>query len=144
MAHTHSHAHRPCPSAALAISGRSLLLCGSVVIYVREGMRHKEFYEYGLISGVHYVSVDRAQDVPAMVRWLQQNDDYAHAVALAGRARMSTLDVGALTDFVAETLTQYASRQLFRPEKQPCAYTRRLEPPDLRTCGALGGCNLRA
>ena len=24
---------------------KSLLLCGSVVIYVRDGMRHKEFYE---------------------------------------------------------------------------------------------------
>jgi len=40
---------------------KSLLLCGSVVLYIREGMRHKEFYEYGLISGVHYVSVDTAQ-----------------------------------------------------------------------------------
>ena len=24
-----------------------LLLCGSVVIYVNDGMQHKEFYEYG-------------------------------------------------------------------------------------------------
>ena len=24
---------------------KSLLLCGSVVLYVRDGMRHKEFYE---------------------------------------------------------------------------------------------------
>ena len=74
-----------------------LLLCGSVVIYVREGMRHKEFYEYGLLPGVHYVAVDTARDVPAMVRWLRRHDDYARAVALAGRARMATLDVGALT-----------------------------------------------
>jgi hypothetical protein len=35
---------------------KSLLLCGSVVIYVREGMRHKEFYEYGLLPGVHCAS----------------------------------------------------------------------------------------
>ena len=45
-------------------SPRSLLLCGSVVLYVRDGMRHKEFYEYGLVSGIHYVSVDTAQVLP--------------------------------------------------------------------------------
>ena len=100
---------------------KSLLLCGSVVLYVREGMRHKEFYEYGLLPGVHYVVVDRAADVPAMVRWLRKNDDYARAVALAGRARMSTLDVGALTDFMAEVLSQYARRQEFRPAVHPGA-----------------------
>ena len=48
---------------------------------------------YGLLSGVHYVSVEKATDVPAMVRWLQQHDDYARAVARAGRARMASLDV---------------------------------------------------
>ena len=83
---------------------KSLLLCGSVVIYVREGMRHKEFYEYGLISGVHYVSVDKASDIPSMVQWLKQHDDYARAVALAGRARMATLDIVGLTDFMAESI----------------------------------------
>ena len=100
---------------------KSLLLCGSVVIYVRDGMRHKEFYEYGLLSGVHYVSVDRAQDVPAMVRWLRENDAYAQAVAKAGRARMMALDVGGVTDFLAELLTQYASRQRFAVKPQPGA-----------------------
>ena len=97
---------------------KSLLLCGSVVIYVREGMRHKEFYEYGLISGVHYVSVDKASDIPSMVQWLKQHDDYARAVALAGRARMATLDIVGLTDFMAEVLTQYANRQDYRPRVQ--------------------------
>jgi protein glucosyltransferase len=33
-----------------------LLLCGSVVIYVRDGMSHQEFYELGLLPGIHYVS----------------------------------------------------------------------------------------
>ena len=37
-------------------------------------MRHKEFYEYGLVAGIHYVAVDTADDVPAMARWLRQND----------------------------------------------------------------------
>ena len=91
-----------------------LLLCGSVVIYVREGMAHKEFYEYGLLPGVHYVAVDRASDVPAMVRWLKQHDDYARAVAMAGRARMAMLNVDAVADFMAELLTQYARKQTFR------------------------------
>ena len=107
---------------------KSLLLCGSVVLYVRDGMRHKEFYEYGLVSGIHYVSVEKASDIPAKVRWLRENDDYARAVAQAGRARMSSLDVGALTDFMAEALTQYAKRQSFRPRKQ--AGSVRIECPD--------------
>ncbi len=94
---------------------KSLLLCGSVVIYVREGMRHREFYELGLVAGVHYVAVDTAADVPAMVRWLRRHDDYAKAVARAGRARMSSLDVGAVTDFLAELLRQYAARLVFKP-----------------------------
>lgn len=84
-------------------------------------MRHKEFYEYGLLPGVHYVAVDENTDVPAMVRWLRANDDYARAVAQAGRARMASLDVGALTDFMAEVLTQYAKRQAFRVQPQPGA-----------------------
>eukprot|EP00964_Phaeocystis_antarctica_P030432 scaffold17193_cov69-Phaeocystis_antarctica.AAC.2 len=100
---------------------KSLLLCGSVVLYVRDGMRHKEFYEYGLVSGIHYVAVDTAEDVPAMVRWLRENDDYARAVAQAGRARMSSLDVKALTDFMAEVFTQYARRQAFTVKPQPGA-----------------------
>ena len=49
-----------------------------------------------------------------MVRWLRNHDDYARAVAQAGRARMSSLDVKALTDFMAEVFTQYAQRQAFR------------------------------
>ena len=112
------------------------------MLYVRDGMRHKEFYEYGLVSGIHYVSVDTAEDVPAMVRWLRQHDDYARAVAQAGRARMSSLDVKArrevppphrrphtcapllsqaLTDFMAEVFTQYAKRQAFKVKPQPGA-----------------------
>ena len=40
------------------------------------------------------------------MRWLRKNDDYARAVAAAGRARMASLDVGAVTDFMAEVLKQ--------------------------------------
>ncbi len=98
---------------------KSLLLCGSVVVYVREGMRHKEFYELGLLPGVHYVVADTVQDVPKVVKWLRANDDYARAVALAGRARMTALDVGAVTDFMAELLRAYAKRlvpRVVRPQ----------------------------
>lgn len=56
-----------------------------------------------------------------MVRWLRKNDAYARAVAHAGRARMSTLDVVALTDFMAEVFRQYASKQAFVPKVQPGA-----------------------
>jgi hypothetical protein len=42
---------------------KSLLLCGSVVIYIRDGMRHKEFYEYGLRNG------NATQTVDAGVGW---------------------------------------------------------------------------
>jgi len=100
---------------------KSLLLCGSVVLYVREGMRHKEFYEYGLLPGVHYHAVDTAAEVPAAVKWLREHDEYARAVAAAGRARMSALDEPALTDFVAELLTQYSTRQSFKVAPLPGA-----------------------
>jgi hypothetical protein len=53
------------------------------------------------------------------VRWLRKNDDYARAVAQAGRARMSSLDVKALTDFMAVALTSYAKRQGFTPKVNP-------------------------
>ena len=76
--------------------------------------RAQEFYEYGLLPGVHYVAVDRAEDVPPMVRWLREHDEQARAIAQAGRARMSSLDIVGLTDFMAELLTQYARRQTFR------------------------------
>lgn len=97
---------------------KSLLLCGSVVLYVRDGMHHKEFYELGLLPGVHYVVVESAAEVPAMVRWLREHDEYAHAVARAGQTRMAALDEGGLTDFLAELLTQYAKRLAYRPTPQ--------------------------
>ena len=123
-------------------ASRSLLLCGSVVLYVREGMRHKEFYEYGLLPGVHYHAVDTAAEVPAAVKWLREHDEYARAVAAAGRARMSALDEPALTDFVAELLTQYSTRQSFKVAPLPGAAHCRLRgvgcgaapPHDHRRC----------
>jgi hypothetical protein len=100
---------------------KSLLLCGSVVIYVREGMRHKEFYEYGLLPGVHYVTVDSSEEIPEMVRWLRANDGYAQAVAQAGRARMEALGAAALSDFMRELLSQYSKRLKFKVTVQPGA-----------------------
>ena len=70
------------------------------------------FYEYGLLPGVHFVTVDTAADVPAMVKYLREHDDYARAVALAGRARMAALDTDAVADFMAELLKQYAAKQV--------------------------------
>ncbi|KAL1507912.1 hypothetical protein AB1Y20_007517 [Prymnesium parvum] len=90
-----------------------LLLCGSVVIYVQEGMAHKEFYEYGLVAGVHYVTARTAKEVPGLVRYLKANDAYARSVAAAGRERMAALDVKAIAAFNAELLGQYAKRQRF-------------------------------
>ncbi len=92
-----------------------LLLCGSVVIYVQDGMTHKEFYEHGLLPGVHFVTVPTAEDVPAMVERLRRNDSYARSVAQAGRARLATLDAGQVTDFMAQLLAGYAKRQRFTP-----------------------------
>ena len=91
-----------------------LLLCGSVVIYIEDGMTHKEFYEYGLLPGVHYVSAPTAADVPRMVEQLRKNDSYARSVAQAGRERLKALDVAVVTDFMAELLTEYAARQTFK------------------------------
>jgi hypothetical protein len=91
------------------------------VIYVQDGMTHKEFYEHGLLPGVHYVTVPTAADVPAMVESLRRNDSYARAVASAGRARLMALDVGAVTDFMAELLAEYSKRQTFKVVPQPGA-----------------------
>jgi len=96
-----------------------LLLCGSVVIYVQDGMSHKEFYEHGLLPGVHYVSVPTANDVPAMVEMLRRNDSYARAVAQAGRARMSALDSAEASKFLAELLTGYSKLQTFKVRPHP-------------------------
>ena len=121
----HRHVRKPklryllnSASIGYANKFKSLLLCGSVVLYVRDGMRHREFYEYGLLAGVHYVAVDTAKDVPRMVRWLRANDGYARAVAQAGRARMLSLDIVGVTDWMAELLTQYAGR-LAQPVRGP-------------------------
>ena len=64
-----------------------LLLCGSVVIYVGDGMTHKEFYEYGLLPGVHYVYAATAADVPATVRYLQERRVRARRRRRRPRAR---------------------------------------------------------
>jgi len=104
-----------------------LLLCGSVVIYVRDGMSHQEFYELGLLPGVHYVSVPDATAVPAMVRWLREHDTYARAVAMAGRARMAALNTDAVADYMAELLKQYAGLQRFRTSVSPGAVHIRCE-----------------
>ena len=42
----------------------------------------------------------------------EEHDDYARAVALAGRARMAALDTDAVADFMAELLKQYAAKQV--------------------------------
>ena len=76
---------------------------------------------YARARRLHYVAVDTAEDVPAMVRWLKEHDDYARAVALAGRARMATLTTDAVADFTAELLTQYSRLQLFRVSPSPGA-----------------------
>merc|ERR1712061_330247 len=55
------------------------------------------------------------------VRWLREHDSYARAVAQAGRARMSSLDVSALTDFMAALFREYAARQNFNVQPQPGA-----------------------
>ncbi|KAL3893706.1 MAG: hypothetical protein SGPRY_014048, partial [Prymnesium sp.] len=96
-----------------------LLLCGSVIIYVQEGMVHKEFYERGLLPGVHYVTAKTAADVPALVESLKANDEYARSVANAGRDRMAALDVKAIAEFYAELFRQYAKRQRFKVKPLP-------------------------
>ena len=111
-----------------------LLLCGSVVIYVQDGMAHKEFYEYGLVPGIHYVTVPNAAAVPAMVRWLQAHDSYARAVAAAGRARMATLTTEAVGDFFAELFTQACHVDVRRTTPSCCCGVRRTTPSCC--CGA--------
>ena len=72
-------------------------------------------------TGVHYVSVATAADVPATVRYLQKHDSYARSVAAAGRARLSALDVDAIAAFYAELFGQYSRLQRFDVEVLPGA-----------------------
>mmetsp|Transcript_7561 Transcript_7561/g.21386 ORF Transcript_7561/g.21386 Transcript_7561/m.21386 type:complete len:305 (-) Transcript_7561:405-1319(-) len=108
-------------SIGFANKFKYLLLCGSVVIYVEDGMAHQEFYELGLLPGVHYISVATAADVPAVVDQLRANDTYARAVAEAGRARIMALDTAAVTDFLAELLRGYAKLLRMKVKPQPGA-----------------------
>jgi len=105
-----------------------LLLCGSVVIYVMDGMLHKEFYEFGLLAGVHYVTVPTANDVPGMVRYLKEHDSYARSVANSGRERMAVLDARAIAAFNAELFRQYKAKQRF--EVRPLPGSVRIECED--------------
>ena len=82
---------------------------------------HKEFYEYGLQPGVHYVTAPTAGDVPNLVRYLKAHDSYARSVAYAGRMRMAALDARAIAAFNAELFRQYAAKQKFRVRPQPGA-----------------------
>ena len=82
---------------------------------------HKEFYEYGLLAGVHYVTAQTAAEVPGVVRHLKNHDAYARSVAYAGRTRMAVLDAQAIAAFNAELFRQYARRQRFPVKPLPGA-----------------------
>ena len=110
-----------------------------------DGMRTRSFTSTACCRACTTSPVEPPSDVPAMVRWLRKNDDYARAVAAAGRARMSTLDVDGATTSGGGCFTQYASRQSFRPaaagrgpidcERRPVAALR-ARPRSARPAGA--------
>ena len=98
-----------------------LFLCQSLVLYIEEGMSHHEFYEYGLLPGVHYISVPSAKELPSTIEQLKKNDDYAKQIARNGMLRMASLDKTNVVKFVSIMLNEYAARQTFKVTRDPGA-----------------------
>jgi hypothetical protein len=64
-------------------------------------------------TGVHYVAVAEAKDIPAMVEKLEKNPRLAAGIAARGTRRMARFDMDAVTDYVAHLIREYAKRQQF-------------------------------
>lgn len=92
-----------------------LFLTGAVVVWVRRGSEHREFFERQLLPGVHYVAVDDVDDVPGAIAWLKAHEESARSIASAGRRRMEQLDDEAIADYGATMLREYARKQRFVP-----------------------------
>lgn len=123
-----------------------LMLCGSLVIHVaRENMVHaaappapralvcsscaracwaqaSEFWQPLFVAGEHYLAVERAAEVPALVRQLTTDPVAAAAaerIARAGQARMAALTEAEVLRYCEMTLRKYASLLKFKPKPEP-------------------------
>jgi len=96
-----------------------LFLCGSVVLYVREGSPNHEFFESQLLPGMHYYAVSKVAEVAAAVRFLRKHPEQAKAIAKAGTERMSTLSFYEVTRYLHTLLTEYSKRMDYKPKRDP-------------------------
>ena len=111
---------------------RFLFLCGSVVIWVRDGSLNHEFFERQFVPGIHYAPVDTVADLPDAVRRLQRDDGFARQVALAGQQRMAQMDVEEVTHYCYQMLKGYAAIQKFVPKRDPRSWEVRWEDDLIR------------
>ncbi len=98
---------------------RYLFLCGSVVIWVREGSLNHEFFERQFVPGVHYAPVDTVDEIPDAIRRMQADDAFARSLAEAGQARMAQMDLHEVTHYCYQMLKGYAKLQRFKPRRDP-------------------------
>mmetsp|Transcript_41500 Transcript_41500/g.50296 ORF Transcript_41500/g.50296 Transcript_41500/m.50296 type:complete len:545 (+) Transcript_41500:180-1814(+) len=92
-----------------------LFLCNSTVLHVLYGSPSREFFEEQLLAGVHYVPVQKVEDLPAVVEELENDQERARRIAEAGTARMKSMDMLEVTKYVATALKGYASRMNYKP-----------------------------
>lgn len=77
-----------------------LFLCNSTVLHVLYGADSREFFEYNLLAGEHYIAVPTVEELPGVIRALQQDPARARTVAEAGTKRMMELDMYQVTNIV--------------------------------------------
>eukprot|EP00854_Cymbomonas_tetramitiformis_P000842 gene842-1326_t len=94
-----------------------LFLCGSVVLYVRQGSPNHEFFELQLLPGTHYWPVETPEDLPAAIDYLQAHPALAKRIGTAGTARMRHMDMGEVSNYLSTVLTQYSQKLRFKPTR---------------------------
>lgn len=79
----------------------------------------QEFFEPLLQPWVHYVPVPSVQDLPAVIRELQQNEVDAQQIGKNGAAFARGMGSRAVSAYVVELFRQYAALQDFVPDNSP-------------------------
>ncbi|KAK3271329.1 hypothetical protein CYMTET_20313 [Cymbomonas tetramitiformis] len=98
---------------------------GSVVIHVRYADGNYEFYEKVLRDGEHYITVEKPEDIPAVIEELEADPARAARIAQNGQTLMGKMDLDEVLRFMHQYFTEYAKLQTFdvKPSKGSVAVT---------------------
>jgi hypothetical protein len=89
---------------------KSLLLCGSVVVHVKQPWN--EFFFPMLKDGVHLVVAKTVDDIIPTIKRLRANDSLAQRIGAAGRRlALAQMSMDRVLDYFLELLTSYTSIQ---------------------------------